>query len=344
MAAAILAAAIFLSDEVNAKPVVSARSAIVMDADTGRVLWEQKAHERALIASTTKIMTGILVAEECDLQAQVCVPKEAVGIEGSSIYLSTGEKISVEALLYGMMLHSGNDAAAALAIYCGGNLETFVDKMNAKAEKLGLEHTSYANPHGLDSEDNYSTASDLARLTAYAMNDPVFRTVVSTRTATFGNRCFTNHNKLLWSYEGAIGVKTGYTKSAGRILVSCAERDGRRLVAVTISAPNDWQDHSRMLDYGFSAFSSRVVADAETLRISVPVIGGGEDYATAVLRDDFIIPVAQQEKVGLWYDVPKFLYPPLLAGEQAGEAVVYVDGREVARMPLYWRYSVLEGA
>lgn len=343
-AAALIAAAVLFSIPAQAAPSVSARSAILMDGMTGRVLWEQRADETALIASTTKIMTGLLVAEQCSLESEVRIPKEAVGIEGSSLYLKEGELLTVEALLYGMMLHSGNDAAAALAVFCSGSLPGFVEQMNLRAKDFGLDQTHYANPHGLDSEDNYSTARDLAKLTTFAMENPVFHRVVSSKSAVFGSRIFTNHNKLLWCYEGTVGVKTGYTKSAGRILVSCAERDGRRLVAVTISDPDDWRDHMEMLDFGFKDFSDRQIVRAGEILAEVPVIGGAEETVHAVPADAYHYPTAPEEQVELVCELPEFVYAPVLAGEPAGQAVVLIDGKQMTTIPLFWRYSVMEGA
>lgn len=343
-AAAVIAAVLLLHGQIHAAPVVSAQSAILIDAKTGRVLWEHSADKRSLIASTTKIMTGLLIAEECELEAEVLIPDEAVGIEGSSLHLSAGDIRTVEELLYGTMLHSGNDAAAVLALYCGGSISNFVKKMNRKAQELDLQDTHFANPHGLDSAENYSTARDLARLTAYAMKNEGFRSTVSAKSVTFGSRTYTNHNKLLWRYPGAIGVKTGYTMSAGRILVSCAERDGRCLIAVTINDPNDWRDHATMLDYGFSFYSNKVVAASCEVEAAVPVIGGSERYARAVLREDYSYPVSAEENVVLEYRTPAFVYPPVMAGEPAGELAVLIDGNQIAVLPLCWKYSVLEGA
>ena len=251
--AAVLIAATVLSSAAKAAPSVFAKSAIVYDADTAQVLFDKSCHSRSLIASTTKIMTGYLIAKDCALDEMVTIPSQAAGIEGSSLELRAGESRTVEELLYGMMLHSGNDAAMALAIYHSGTVAEFVRNMNQTARDFGLENTSFANPHGLDSEENFSTAYDLAVLTAVAMEDPVFYRVVSTKTVTINGREYKNHNRLLWQYEGTIGVKTGYTKAAGRILVSCAQRNGRRLIAITICAPDDWRDHRRMFDYGFSS-------------------------------------------------------------------------------------------
>ena len=246
---------------------VSARRGIVLDGTTGRVLWERAADERSLIASTTKIMTALVVCRQCNVLDRVRIPKEAVGIEGSSIYLKEGEVLTVQELLYGLMLHSGNDAATALAIYCGGTVEGFAELMNDKARELGMEGTHFSNPHGLDAPDHYSTARDLAILARYAMCDPIFRQTVSTRQVKIGERYLTNHNKLLWRVEGANGVKTGYTKAAGRLLVSGAERNGRQLIAVTVDAPDDWNDHAALLEEGFSRFTVKTLVERDRLRI-----------------------------------------------------------------------------
>ena len=252
---AVLAAVLTLCAPMRAAgtntPGVSARCCLVMDAGSGEVLYEKNADERSLIASTTKIMTGLLACRLVDLDAAFEIPPEAVGVEGSSMYLRAGETLTGEDLLYGMMLHSGNDAAVALAIAASGSEDAFAAEMNREAAALGLNNTRFANPHGLDDPDNYSTARDLARLTAAAMSDENFRRVVSARTKTVGTRALTNHNKLLWTCEGCIGVKTGYTKAAGRILVSAAEREGRTLIVVTIDDPDDWSDHKRLYAHFF---------------------------------------------------------------------------------------------
>ena len=207
-------------------PRLSAKSAVLLDASTGRVLYASHAENKSLIASTTKIMTALVICEAGDLDRTVVIPPDAVGIEGSSMYLKAGETLSVRELLYGLMLRSGNDAAVALALADSGSISAFAMWMNEKAAVLGLKNTHYANPHGLDSEENYSTALDLARLTRFALQNPDFAQLVSTKSVTIGDRVLTNHNKLLWQYSGAIGVKTGYTRTAGRILVGAAERDG----------------------------------------------------------------------------------------------------------------------
>ena len=230
---------------------LSATAAILMDADSGEILYEKDAGRRMRIASTTKIMTALVALDRARLTDTITVTAAHM-VEGSSMYLKPGETVTVEELLYGLMLCSGNDAALALADCCGG-LEEFVQAMNDKAAALGMQDTSFANPNGLDDEAHYSTARDMAVLAAYAAQNPTFRRICSTRTATVGSRTMTNHNKLLSQLEGCIGMKTGYTKAAGRTLVSCAQRDGCRLVAVTLCDGNDWADHKSLYEMGFAA-------------------------------------------------------------------------------------------
>lgn len=274
-AAALCAAAFFLgavrasrAAQLAPPPQVSAKSAALLDGTTGECLYEKNGDQRALIASTTKIMTGLLVCEAGDLDRTVTVPETAAGTEGSSMYLKSGETLTRRELLYGMMLHSGNDAALTLAISISGSEAAFVRQMNRRACALNLTQTHFANPHGLDSGENYSTALDLARLAQAALQNEQFRAVVSTKTITCAGRTLTNHNKLLWRYDGCIGVKTGYTRHAGRILVSAAERGGRMLIAVTISDPDDWRDHVSLLDYGFAVLGSDTPVYPQNRRIA----------------------------------------------------------------------------
>jgi len=273
-AAALCAAAFFLgaagissAAQLAPPPQVSAKSAALLDGTTGECLYVKNGEQRALIASTTKIMTGLLVCEAGELDRTVTVPDAAVGLEGSSMYLKKDETLTRRDLLYGMMLHSGNDAALTLAISVSGSEAAFVRQMNLRARALGLTQTHFANPHGLDSGENYSTALDLAHLAQAALQNAQLRAVVSTKTAVCAGRTLTNHNKLLWRYDGCIGVKTGYTRHAGRILVSAAERDGRMLIAVTISDPDDWRDHAALLDYGFAVLAAQTPVYPQNRRI-----------------------------------------------------------------------------
>lgn len=319
---------------------VSAKSAVLMDAQTGRILCEKNADEKSLIASTTKIMTALVVCEQCNVLDSMRIPRQAVGIEGSSMYLKEGEVLSVQELLYGLMLHSGNDAAVALAIFCGGTVEGFVELMNDKARYLGLANTHFANPNGLDHPEHYSTARDLAILAAYAMENPVFASTVSAKTLTIGQRSMKNHNKLLWMVEGADGVKTGFTRAAGRVLVSSASRDGRRLIAVTIRDPNDWQDHKTLLESGFENYSMRQIVSAGQQVGERFVLNGNEDSVPLLATESFHYPLMRDENATVMLPNPEFAYAPVTAGGDAGYAHICIEGKSVGKVPLIYGQTV----
>ena len=337
VAVGILAAILFLPVKAGA---ISAECAILIDAQTGRVLYEKQAEEKSLIASATKIMTALVICEQTNVLDRVKIPKEAVGIEGSSMYLKEGEVLTVQELLYGLMLQSGNDAAVALAIYCGGTVEGFTELMNDKAHRLGMTQSHFANPNGLDSPGNYSTARDMAILTAYAMQNPIFAQTVSTKTITIGERCLRNHNKLLWQLEGANGVKTGYTKAAGRILISSVTRMGRQLIAVTFNAPDDWQDHKTMIEDGFSRFTvHQLVRQGQTLG-QLELAGGQETSVDLIAAEDFSYSLAQGERVTISLPEAGFAYAPVVEGQEAGFAHILVDGTAVAKVPLVYGATI----
>lgn len=337
MAAALLAAILFFTMPVEA---LSAQKAILLDAQTGRVLFEKNSHERSLIASTTKIMTALIVCEQCNVLDRMRIPKEAVGIEGSSMYLQEGEILTIQDLLYGLMLQSGNDAAVALAIYCGGTVEGFAELMNDKARQLGMVNTHFVNPNGLDSPGHYSTASDMAHLAAYAMNNPIFAQTVSTKTVSIGGRSLRNHNKLLWQMESVDGVKTGYTKAAGRILVSSAQRQGRRLVAVTINCPDDWRDHKLLLSEGFSKYKDMtLVSKGERLGV-IEIESGRETAVELIAADDFCYALAENEIVSVKLPEPGFVYAPVVQGQKAGVAHVCIDDVPVGKVQMVYGQTV----
>ncbi len=341
MAATLLAAVLLFSPKVSA---ISAQHSVLLDAQTGRVLFEKNPDAKSLIASTTKIMTALIVCEQCNVLDRIRIPKEAVGIEGSSMYLQEGEILTIQELLYGLMLHSGNDAAVALAIYCGGTVEGFAGLMNDKAYALGLTGTQFVNPHGLDAPGHYSTAEDLAILAAYAMDNPIFARTVSTKTVKVGERTLTNHNKLLWRIDGADGIKTGYTRAAGRILVSSATRDGRRLIAVTINAPDDWNDHTVLLEKGFSQYTvQRIVEEDQCLGVR-EIAGGQAGEVELLAAEDFSYALTPEETPRIVISGQGFVYAPVAEGQAAGYAYVLLGDRIAGKILLKYGKTVEQEA
>ena len=319
---------------------VSARKGIVLDGLTGEVLWERRADEKSLIASTTKILTALVVCRSCNVLEPVKIPKEAVGIEGSSMYLREGEVLTVQELLYGLMLRSGNDAAAALAIHCGGSIEGFARMMNEEAARLGLRGSHFSNPHGLDAPDHYGTARDLAVLAAEAMKNPIFARTVSAKTVRIGERVLTNHNKLLWRLDGAEGVKTGYTKAAGRLLVSSCMRQGRRLICVTVDAPDDWNDHICLLNRAFARFRRTEILRSGQQLGRLSVIGGTAPEVRLLAGEDFVFPLAEDEEIRLLLPERTFCFAPVRKMDPAGQAAVYLGEAEIGRIPVVFGDSV----
>lgn len=319
---------------------LSAEKAILADGITGQVIYEKNADQRSLIASTTKIMTALIVCEQCNVLDRMRIPKEAVGIEGSSMYLKEDEVLTIQELLYGLMLSSGNDAAVALAIYCGGTVEGFAELMNDKARVLGLKNTHFENPNGLDSPGHYSTARDLAVLASYAMDNPIFAKTVSTKTVTVGQRYLRNHNKLLWQVEGADGVKTGYTKAAGRILVSSAVRNDRRLVAVTLNAPSDWMDHATLFENGFSRYHRTQIVKEGDLLGTAEVEGGEQIQVQLLAASEFWFALSEGERPQIMFPGTGFVYAPVTEGADAGFAYVLIDGTAVDKIPVVYGQTI----
>ncbi len=314
---------------------VSAEAGIVYHPATQQVLWERSSDEKLLIASTTKIMTALIALERCDLTETVTVTAEMANVEGSSMYLQVGQDYTVEELLYGLMLASGNDAATALAIHTAGSEAAFAELMNSKARELGLENTSFENPHGLDGTLHYSTAYDMARLAACAMDDPDFQKIVGTRHTTIKGLTYVNHNRLLWQCEGVIGVKTGYTKAAGRTLVTCCEREGERLICVTLSDPDDWKDHKALYDWAYQTYRVRTLLGKDT-RFEVPLLTGDGTSAPVEPLYDVTIFAGDGCKVSYQVELPGVDFGPVYAGEKAGQVLVKIDGNTVGQVPLVY--------
>ena len=331
-------------------PDVSARSAVLMDAKSGIILGAKNPDERLPMASTTKIMTALVALENADPSKTVEVSPLAVGVEGSSIYLFSGERLTLEELLYAMLLESANDAAAAIAIEVGGSIEGFSVLMNRKADSLGLSNTHFTNPHGLDGEEHYTTARELAIIARAALENESFAKIVSTYKKTIplngteGVRLLINHNKLLKNYDGAVGVKTGFTKKSGRCLVSAAERDGMRLICVTLQAPNDWQDHKAMLDHGFKSYSSRLLCHKGEVAKILPAVGGMTDHITVVTECEarVTLPSTAISRIEQRIELRRFEYAPIQEGERLGSLIFTLDGEIIANVPLIAGHSVEE--
>ena len=314
---------------------ISAESAILMDFHSGTSLYEHNADKRMGMASTTKLMTALTVVSLTDTDKTVTVPKEAVGIEGSSLYLFEGEKMTVEQLLYGLLLSSANDAAVALAIFCSGSVEAFAREMNALGTGLGLCDSNFVNPHGLYHEEHYTTARDLGIIARQVLLHPLLREICATYKMPLpmdgndGGRLAVNHNKLLRTYEGAIGMKTGFTKKTGRCLVSAAERDGLTLICVTLNAPDDWRDHKTLLDFGYGNFERRVIADAGGFEYEFPVTGADRESVTLYNEAPITLTLPKGE-ARVEYVVEstcRFLYAPVSRGQLCAKVTVSWNGQ-----------------
>jgi D-alanyl-D-alanine carboxypeptidase (penicillin-binding protein 5/6) len=319
---------------------VSAVSAIMIEANTGTVLFSKNEKEHRQIASTTKIMTALLTIEAGEPDKEFEVDPTAIKVEGTSMGLREGDIVTRRALCYGMLLPSGNDAANAAAVNISGSKSQFAKLMNKRAEEIGMNDTNFVTPSGLDADGQYSCAYDLALLTREAMNNKDFAKICGLPKAkvAFGNpvneRWLVNSNKLLTSYDGCIGVKTGFTDSARRTLVSCAERDGVKLIAVTLNAPNDWSDHTKMLDYGFEKVK---MCDFtyDSSRLVLPVIGSDKE-TVGVKCDSVKLPLCddQKEKVTVKIYLPGFIYAGLSAGDKVGKICYELNGKAIATADL----------
>ncbi|WP_297208942.1 D-alanyl-D-alanine carboxypeptidase family protein [uncultured Flavonifractor sp.] len=320
-----------------AEVTLSASAAVLMDGESGRVLYARNPDQRRPIASITKLMTALVAVRLCpDLSAEVTVRPEWTGVEGSSMYLRPGERLTREALLYGLLLSSGNDAALAIAGSCCETVEAFVARMNETAAGLGMDNTHFANPNGLDDPEHYSTAYDMALLARAVLEEESLRRIAGSRTAAVAGRSLANHNKLLWRYEGCTGLKTGYTDEAGRTLVSSALRDGQELIAVTLNDPNDWADHEALFDYGFSTYPRTLAVEAGTGWL-IPCGGSLGRFVSAGLEREVYYPLAEGERLSPAVSLPQRVEAPVTAGAPAGELVLSLEGEPVMRLPLCYQ-------
>lgn len=321
-------------------PSVSAKAAIVVSADDGRVVYAKNEHDRLPIASTTKIMTSLLTLEAAEANNRVItVTPEMIRVEGSSMGLRAGDKLTLYDLAVGMLMVSGNDAANTAALSIGGTMENFAAMMNAKAASLGMKDTHYVTASGLDDKEHYSSAYDLALLTRAALQNNQFANIVRQKSMQIHflnpnvTHSYGNHNKLLSFYQYCTGVKTGFTKKSGRCLVSSAEKDGVRLIAVTLNDPNDWKDHETLLNYGFSCLVSRPVNDSST-SISLPIVGGvqGTVQVTGTAGENVV--VGSNDQLKRTVELPQFVYAPVKKGQVLGRVCYTCGGKIVAQTEL----------
>lgn len=320
---------------------ISAQAYVLMEADTGKVLLSKNGDEKRPIASTTKIMTTLLCLESGGLDDWFVVDPEAIRVEGSSMGLQEGDVVTKRMLCYGMLLPSGNDAANATAVRLAGSIPEFAKLMNARAARIGMTHTCFVTPSGLDAEGHGASARDMGLLARTAMQNPDFRAICSQSRAEvcFGNppynRWLKNTNKLLTMYEGVVGVKTGFTDAAGRCLVSFCERDGVSLLCVTLHAKDDWNDHMKLYDYGFAHVVSQPVEPPDTL--SVNVVGGTADAVALRTRDPLSVGTDNGDlrQLTVQVQVEPFLYAPVPENARVGNLAYYYEGRHVADVPLY---------
>jgi serine-type D-Ala-D-Ala carboxypeptidase (penicillin-binding protein 5/6) len=335
----------YLPQRAAAAPGVSAVSAVLIEQKSGRILYEKDAHKKMRIASITKIMTAILAIESGKMNRYVTVSEQATRAEGSSVYLKPGEKIKLEDLVYGLMLRSGNDTAVAIAEFVGGSLDGFVYLMNQKAREIGMVNTHFANPHGLDDHENhYSTAYDMAILTRYAMQNKIYQKIAGTKVHRAPNptenwdRVWKNKNRLLSKYKYTTGGKTGYTKRAKRTLVTTASKGDMSLIAVTLNAPSDWNDHIAMYESGFNEFDMAEVLTKGKIDVSKP-----EQYKNHLYLKKSIVFPATSTEMDLFSVKFKLTKPDKSRSESethekvVGKAIVYLDGRVVKETPIYYQ-------
>lgn len=318
----------------------SAKSAVLIERGTGMVLLKCNENQPLPMASTTKVMTALMALEKGNLDEVVTVGRNAYGVPGTSIYLSLGEQITLRDLLYGLMLASGNDAAVAIAEHIGGDVDAFCRMMTERAAELGCENTVFVNPNGLPVDGHHTTAYDLALIAREAMNHELFREIVSTRRASIPwegrsyNRILNNKNRLLSEYEGATGIKTGYTRAAGRCLVFGAKRDGLEVIGVVLNCGDWFNEAKRLMDLGFERYEQFTALGAgETVRV-LPVKEGTQEAAYICAAGELSAPVPRGEIPALEYDIPDELTAGMSLGEQVGEARILLDGKTLASVPL----------
>lgn len=322
---------VFLIGKTKITSAESLSSEIVMELNSHRVLYEKNSREKKYMASTTKILTAITIIENCNLDDVVTVTDKTVGVEGSSIYLEKGEKLSVRHLLYGLMLRSGNDCAETLAVYCSGNIEDFAKLMNKTAKKIGANESNFINPHGLHNDQHYTTAYDLALISCYAMQNEQFKEIVSTRqiripfTTREYDRILVNKNKMLTEFEGSTGIKTGYTKKAGRCLVSSCERNGMQLICVVLNCQPMFERSKTLLSHNFENYKLFNLLESDNIIDFIKI--KGEEDCPLIIKNDIILPLSEVEKskIEIVFDYPKQLNHRPSGNKEVGSVKIYCE-------------------
>lgn len=315
------------------RPVSSAQACVLVH-ESGRILFGKNETQQLPMASVTKIMTALVCIENCSLDETVDVKPEYCAVEGSSMYLRAGKRYTVRELLTGLLLASGNDAAVCLAEHVSGSISGFAELMNKKAQELGLTDTHFVNPHGLDDDDHYSTAEDLARLMFACMENEEFRAICGTYETQIQGQYLTNHNRLLKICRGCIGGKTGYTMRAGRCLVSCAQRAGESYVCVTLNDPDDWMEHIYLYDW---AENNYVMSDLSGLcRTTIPLVSGNTALVSVSPDERICYLLRKDEKPYAEFELPRFVFAPVYAGEKAGVVRICIDKDEICTADVYY--------
>lgn len=339
--------AVYVENDLSANGVEAAKdfsqssSEIVMEMNSKRVLYANNIHEKKYMASTTKILTAIVIIENCNLNAVVTVGKNTTGIEGSSIYLEEGETLTVTDLLYGLMLRSGNDCAETLAVFCSGSIEKFAALMNETAKKIGALNSNFVNPHGLNNENHYTTAYDLALISCYAMQNADFREIVSTKkkvipfTTRNTKRLLINKNKLLSDFDGANGIKTGFTKKAGRCLVGGSNRNGMQLISVVLNCPPMFERSKTILENAFNEYSMVKIVESDNIIDFIPNVFG--EKIGVHIKNDVVLPLTESERksVRIEYELPKTLESETPNDKEIGEVKIYCENNLIFTEKIY---------
>lgn len=336
-----------INTTINVSAVSNSTSEVVMEVNSNRVLYEKNSKDKKFMASTTKILTAIVVIENIDVNTEITVKKDTIGIEGSSIYLEEGEKLKVIDLLYGLMLRSGNDCAETLAVSVFGSIEKCANVMNSLAKKIGAKDSNFVNPHGLHDDNHYTTAYDLGLISCYAMKNSIFREIVGTKTKKIPfstrdyDRILINKNKMLKEFEGSNGIKTGYTKKAGRCLVSSCVRNGLELVCVVLNCPPMFERSKTLLNQCFSEYKLYKIISKQEIIGFIP-IGNSDKKCPVIINEDVNLPLTESEynSLNVEVDLPKMINKPFDSGKEIGSIKIFSQNNLIFTQKIYTIVSI----